>query len=773
MQKLLHKMLLLVAMMVVPWVTQGQNFHYTCNFDDDSDTAGWVFVSGTQANQWFIGTAVANSGTKSLYVSQNNGTSNSYNATSISFSYAYQEFSLLAGGYTLAYNWKCNGESNYDYIRVFLMPASATLTAGQSPSGGTSSYDWGSQLLPSGFISLTGTNMKLNEQTSWQEVSTEFSVPTDGTYRLVFAWANDGSVGNDPPGAIDNIYFAQPNCPRTTNLSAHATAGSAYLSWRISPQEMECDGFEVSYRYTADTSATPTTLTTNDLSYVLTGLTEDTSYTVTVTPFCGSDYGDAATTTFSTMSLPCLEWDTTGGSPTLELAVGTDGTNATYYMPVNQDNNYSYFQSIIRTSDISSTGPLSVNSVGFQYAYTQPMTLITNCSIYMAHTTMANLSNQFVPYDSLQLVYVGPLNCTTQGWNYFQFNQGTFLYDGVRNMVIAVVNNSGAHETQSHSFNYHVPGVTLSRRTQGSSPYNASNMTGGSGSTYRVNMRLLTGSGNCIAVASCAAPYVVIDSITPMDVYVSWVPGYQETQWSVEYRQGTTGAWTTAAASTSSTSITLNGLSSNTNYQVRVGAICGDTTYYGTNSFRMPCGYSAVPFTETFESSPTSSSTTGSAFVDCWVRLNNGTSYGGYPYVSSSSDYNHTPGGNRGLYWYNTTTTGSYGDYQCIVLPGIDTTDHPMNTLQVRFWARSSSTSYYPVLYVGVLTDPNDITTFVYLDTIEVGNSTAWQEYESTLRRYTGNGRYAAIRADRGESGMCMLTMSRWRRHRTAPAFAT
>ena len=140
MQKFLHKMLLLVAMMVVPWVTQGQNFHYTCNFDDDSDTAGWVFVSGTQANQWFIGTAVANSGTKSLYVSQNNGTSNSYNANSISFSYAYQEFSLLAGGYTLAYNWKCNGESNYDYIRVFLMPASATLTAGQSPSGGTSSY---------------------------------------------------------------------------------------------------------------------------------------------------------------------------------------------------------------------------------------------------------------------------------------------------------------------------------------------------------------------------------------------------------------------------------------------------------------------------------------------------------------------------------------------------------------------------------------------------------------------------------------------------------
>ena len=44
MQKHLQKLLLIVAMMVAPWVTQGQAFHYTCNFDNDSDTAGWVFV---------------------------------------------------------------------------------------------------------------------------------------------------------------------------------------------------------------------------------------------------------------------------------------------------------------------------------------------------------------------------------------------------------------------------------------------------------------------------------------------------------------------------------------------------------------------------------------------------------------------------------------------------------------------------------------------------------------------------------------------------------
>ena len=88
MTKHLQKMLLIVAMMVVPWVARGQAFSYTCDFDSDSDTAGWVFVNGSQANQWFIGTATNNSGTKSLYVSNDNGSTNSYDGSSATFCYA-------------------------------------------------------------------------------------------------------------------------------------------------------------------------------------------------------------------------------------------------------------------------------------------------------------------------------------------------------------------------------------------------------------------------------------------------------------------------------------------------------------------------------------------------------------------------------------------------------------------------------------------------------------------------------------------------------------
>ena len=202
-------------------------------------------------------------------------------------------------------------------------------------------------------------------------------------------------------------------------------------------------------------------------------------------------------------------------------------------------------------------------------------------------------------------------------------------------------------------------------------------------------------------------------------------------------------------------SVSFTGLIPNTIYTAGVASLCsaGDTSTFRTIDVHTPCVYmDSLPFFYDFESAPTGSQTTGSAFPECWTRLNNGSSYGGYPYASSSTTYNHTPGGGKGLYWYNTTTTGTYGDYQCVVLPGVDTNIYPIRNLQIRFWAKSSSSSYYPVLYVGVMSDPSDISTFQYVDTINVGNSTIWNEYETYFSHFSGEGSHVAIRANRPTS---------------------
>ena len=285
MQKHLQNFFAVFAMMVIPWVAQGQAFSYTCNFDNDSDTTGWVLLNGSQTNKWFIDTATHNSGTKSLYISSDNGMSNTYDARSVSFVYAYHELVLVdTGYYSISYDWKCYGESNYDYIRVFLAPASATLTAGQIPTGGINSLDWSSAALPSGFISLTDTATKLNLQSSWQSLHTIFKISSAHTYLLVFAWANDILSGTQPPAAIDNIQFEYIGCLPVENLSAtNVTQSSADITWI---DTFNTASWTVEYGVSGFTVGTGTSIVVYDTATTLTGLTPNTSYDVYVSPVC-------------------------------------------------------------------------------------------------------------------------------------------------------------------------------------------------------------------------------------------------------------------------------------------------------------------------------------------------------------------------------------------------------------------------------------------------------------------------------------------------------
>ena len=228
-------------------------------------------------------------------------------------------------------------------------------------------------------------------------------------------------------------------------------------------------------------------------------------------------------------------------------------------------------------------------------------------------------------------------------------------------------------------------------------------------------------------IPSCPRPSgLTVEHVTADSVTLSWSPGGTEMEWLLS--DGTT------EYTSYDTTYSFDNLSANTVYNFSVRALCSayDTSTALYISVRTDCGdMSLLPFVEDFESAPTGSSTTGSAFVSCWGHLNNGTSYGGYPYVSSSTTYNHTSGGTKGLYWYNTTTTGSYGDYQCIVLPPIDTTVYPVSNLELFFWAKASSTSYHPIMQVGVLSNPTDITSFQLVETVNVNPSsnTNWAQY--------------------------------------------
>ncbi len=295
------RFLLLMAAFLVPWVTQAQGVptSINCTFENDSDTAGWVFVNQLNANNWYIGSATANGGTKSLYISNDGGTTNAYNTGNTSLVYAYKEVSLSEGVYAIAFDWKANGESSYDYLRVLLAPASATLTAGYNPLGSTSSSSFDVEAPPAGWIDLG--NGRLNRQSAWQSHYLEFAVTSAATYKLVFFWGNDGSGGSTPPAAIDNIVLNQPACPAPIMTSVSPTYDSVYFNWNGT-----ADSYTLEY---ADTAFTPgtgqgTVVTTTDLSYALANLSPNSTYYYALSGICGPDNSGYTTGSFETRCAP-------------------------------------------------------------------------------------------------------------------------------------------------------------------------------------------------------------------------------------------------------------------------------------------------------------------------------------------------------------------------------------------------------------------------------------------------------------------------------------
>jgi hypothetical protein len=141
------------------------------------------------------------SGTKSAYISNNNGVTNTYATNSASITHIYRDVTFPASTepYTLSFDWKAEGESisnwSYDYLIVSLiettdsLPAPGNINAsGTTPSNRLGIYNMGG--------------------TGWNQANINIPASNSGTTkRLVFTWRNDNLVGAQPPAAIDNILL--------------------------------------------------------------------------------------------------------------------------------------------------------------------------------------------------------------------------------------------------------------------------------------------------------------------------------------------------------------------------------------------------------------------------------------------------------------------------------------------------------------------------------------------------------------------------------------
>lgn len=194
---------------------------------------------------------------------------------------------------------------------------------------------------------------------------------------------------------------------------------------------------------------------------------------------------------------------------------------------------------------------------------------------------------------------------------------------------------------------------------------------------------------------------------------------------------------------------TVNGLDANTVYTFGVKADCGETdglSTIRTVTGRTACGAVNLPYSMGFESADLPSGS--NVLPYCWARYNSAGSF--YPYAQSNTTYStYSRSGSNCLNFYMGNGS-SYADTVMAILPLVNVTTYPMNNNELRFWARTTSTSASIALQIGTLTDPEDPTTFVLDQEITVSGNT-YMEYEALLG-VNSTGAYPAIRIFKPES---------------------
>lgn len=264
---------------------------YSQNFDSNI-ASEWDLGQYTGINKWVIGNVVSNSETpgKSLYISENNGDSNTYSFTNQSTSYAVTYISFgEAPKFTLTYDWRAMGQtmsnSSYDYGKVYLIPDTMDI-----PNSGVINNSY-------------AISADLVEQPSWVSDTIEIDATYSNSIRkLVFMWKNNATLGTNPALAIDNIQLVAETCGEVVDLDVVYNQVEEGLVANLTFVDYsENSSYIIEYKSEFESDWTALTSTTQTVS--IPGLTHNTEYTFRVAVVCQD--GTTTDYTVTTSQTPC------------------------------------------------------------------------------------------------------------------------------------------------------------------------------------------------------------------------------------------------------------------------------------------------------------------------------------------------------------------------------------------------------------------------------------------------------------------------------------
>ena len=681
---------------------------------DFEETNGWLFINGESTNAWAWGSATANGGQKSLYVSNTSGTSNEYDNSVATVVFATKTFYFPeAGMYSFSYDWKANGEgatNDWDYLRVALAPAGAELEAGTKPTGLTQ------KALPEGWVALDGGSL-LNLQTEWQHKNIELQIEQPGYLKVVLTWKNDGSTGNNPPAAIDNFKISRLTCRMPQGLSvSDITANTASFSWNDDE-----DGMSWQYACVA-AGQTPTEYAiVAQNSIVVEGLEESSAYDFYLRKYCGEeDQSEAIMLSFQTKQMP----EEVGNA----YADNFENGNKWLFNNGTLENAWAY-------------GEAAHNGEGTHALYISNDGGTTNA--YTLNKTTVVFATKLFHFQkgayTFQYDWRGVGEGTSTLWDYLrvalvpedaEFTAGTTLPSG----VTATALPSGCFALDG--------GNGLNQQSEWQTfTTDAINVEDGN---YMVVLmwRNDSGSGSqtpaavdnfSISRIVCATPadFAAIDTTaTTTSIELTWTPMSEETSWVVRYREQGAEEWAAVVPAANDTFL-LEGLNPATVYEAQVATQCDpeDPTAIGEYSasltFATECAAVAT-IEQDFEGS-----------LLCWSAIQDGN---GYPTILSNYPEDAHSGSKFG---YFASQIGYDPVDEYVVLPELIS----LENMRLKFYARNDyeDASENATLVVGVMPAPADTANFVALDTI-VLTSNVYNQFVVPFTAYTGEGKFVAIK---------------------------
>ena len=538
---------------------------YFYDFEDPAEWNNWTSISNN-GNLFVRGNALAaDSSEYSIYVSPDSGATVYAAMNSIVNAFAYRDvdFGPVDSSFRISVTSQTGGTLSHSYdALVVLVENSQTLV---TPQGEALRSPWGQVNALHPVMSL------IHRDSTW--VTYEGSIDNiHGVHRVILWWFGQSTGTTDFMGhaaAVDNVSIEYETCPRPLNPQV-STVGidRATLFW----EGPEAATYRVYYRTSNQSNYQYAITNTNHIT--LRNLDTATTYYWYVRKDCASELS-VATDVGEFTTLYCF------GQNVASTGDGSS-TTASYQYPFSQNTNYSYSQTIILRSELTSAMQGDFNQLRLHYGSDSVMRAKDSVYIYMGHTSKSSFSSTTdrVPFANLSLVYSGPLNCTHPGWNTFYLDS-LFHYNGDSNIVVAFLDRSGAHDGTLRKFTYESAGSSNYRMIYktGSTAIDPAIMVATTTMTRTINratMRLVACS------QQCNAPQLGFTSTSFDEATVTWL-GTNEAGlgYELQLRQQSNPLWTTYTLSAADSSYHFTGLNPATLYVYRLRSQCTATDFSG------------------------------------------------------------------------------------------------------------------------------------------------------------------------------------------------